>query len=304
MHHDLFTTARLREVGVDESEQRRLVRAGELIRVRHGVYRPGGHLDPEAERLMSVRGTVPLLDGRAVVSHASAAVLHALPVPRSTLKRVCVTRPGASRGYQTKALRVRGCPVSDDEIVEVDGLRVTSPARTAVDLARELAFPWAVGVVDAALRSGVRKDVLRDHVVAGARWPGNSRARAAVEFADGRSESVGESRSRVLFAQAGLPPTALQYGVAWNGTFVGRADFAWEDRGVLGEFDGLAKYGRLRHPDETVADAVVREKVREDRLRDAGYLVVRWTDAEQDAPSMLLRRVRAVLDAGPGRIVR
>ena len=92
--------------------------------------------------------------------------------------------------------------------------------------------------------------------------------------------------------------------MAWNGTFVGRADFAWEDRGVLGEFDGLAKYGRLRHPDETVADAVVREKVREDRLRDAGYLVVRWTDAELDAPSMLLRRVRAVLDAGPGRIVR
>ena len=51
-------------------------------------------------------------------------------------------------------------------------------------------------------------------------------------------------------------------------------------------------------------DAVGQEHAILDRLRDAGYLVVRWTDAELDAPSMLLRRVRAVLVAGPGRIVR
>lgn len=59
-----------------------------------------------------------------------------------------------------------------------------------------------------------------------------------------------------------------------RGTFLGRVDFFWEREGVIGEFDGLAKYGA---DGIAAATAVHREKLREDAVRDAGYEVVRWT---------------------------
>ena len=71
-------------------------------------------------------------------------------------------------------------------------------------------------------------------------------------FADGRAESVGETRSRVAIQRAGLPPPVLQYAVI--GT---RTDFCWTDRRTVGEFDGKVKYSR-RHlrAGETPGDAV------------------------------------------------
>jgi hypothetical protein len=61
------------------------------------------------------------------------------------------------------------------------------------------------------------------------RWPGGPAARRVVAFADGRADSVGESRSRVAIAAAGLPTPVLQWEVRAEGTggFVGRVDFGW-----------------------------------------------------------------------------
>lgn len=55
-----------------------------------------------------------------------------------------------------------------------------------------------------------------------------------------------------------------------------RADFDWDGR-VVGEFDGLQKYGRLLRPGETATAALIREKKREDALRAQGIMVIRWT---------------------------
>ena len=76
-------------------------------------------------------------------------------------------------------------------------------------------------------------------------WPGVGRARRAAALLDPRSESVGESLSRVLLVEAGLAPTDLQLPVVGaDGDLVGRVDFAWPEHRTIGEFDGRVKYGR------------------------------------------------------------
>jgi hypothetical protein len=120
-----------------------------------------------------------------------------------------------------------------------------------------------------------------------------------VAFADGRSESVGESRSRVLLHKLGLAPSALQLRITDSeGSFLGRSDFAWEEQRVLGEFDGRIKYGRLLRPGQDPGDAVFEEKRREDAMRDAAWEVVRWTWSDLSVPAALGRRVQRALDRG------
>ena len=59
---------------------------------------------------------------------------------------------------------------------------------------------------------------------------------------------------------------------------VARVDFFWEELGIVGEFDGMGKYG-AGDPAST-AESVRREKLREDAIRGLGFEVVRWTWAE------------------------
>ena len=75
-------------------------------------------------------------------------------------------------------------------------------------------------------------------------------------------------------------------------------DFATPD-GVLGEFDGKLKYDELLRPGETAADAVMREKRREARLRELGFEIVRWDWDLLHQPEALVRRVETALTKGP-----
>jgi hypothetical protein len=170
-------------------------------------------------------------------------------------------------------------PPDPDEIVVRAGLATTSPPRLVVDLARTEPFEQAVVVADAALRVGlVSRQQLADALARADRWPGAPAARRVVAFADGRSESVGESRSRVALQAARLPAPVLQWAVVdAAGRLLGRADFGWPQLSTVGEFDGMIKYTRLLRSDQSAADVVVAEKRREDAIRAQGLAVVRWT---------------------------
>jgi hypothetical protein len=177
----------------------------------------------------------------------------------------------------------------DDEVCSVDGVPVTEPVRTALDLARSLPFEAAVVVLDAALHQRrFSSEELRERLfdIAGSR--GCRSAARAVRFADARSESVGESRSRILLHRLEFPPSALQFEVRTaTGRLAGRADFAWEEERVLGEFDGRIKYGRLLRPGQEPGEAVFAEKRREDAMCAEDWSVVRWTWSDLDAPGVL-----------------
>jgi very-short-patch-repair endonuclease len=285
--------------GWSDDELGRLVRAGELDRLRRGAYVAGAlPADAAAAHRLLVRATVAGLRRPAVVSHQSAAVLHGLPIWDVQLNRVHVTRRPRAWNDVSGVLHVHVARLRDDEIVEVDGIEVTAPVRTALDLARSLPHEAAVVALDAALHAGLlAHSDLRVRLFDIAGSPGSRSAARAVAFADGRSESVGESRSRVLLHRWGLAPSALQFQVRRDdGTVLGRTDFAWEDRRVVGEFDGRIKYGRLLRPGQDAGDVVFEEKRREDAIRDEGWGVIRWAWDELGVPHRFANRVRRSLE--------
>lgn len=294
----------LRAEGFPDDEVRRRLKAGELTAIRRGCYVLGSPPEDAVERhALLVRAEVEHLTGAAVVSHVSAAVVHGLPVWGIALARVHVTRNRRTGGRSGRQVHVHTAPLDAHEIEIVDGLPVTTLARTVVDLARAVPFEQAVVVADAALRAMAalgpgRGDRLRTALAAAVRrcvgWPGIPQARRVVAFADAGSESVGESRSRVAILRAGLPEPVLQWEVLGrrNG-FAGRVDFGWPELCTVGEFDGRIKYGRLLRPGQSAGDAVYAEKLREDRVRAEGLTVVRWGWADLTDFTLTADRLRA-----------
>jgi hypothetical protein len=271
--------SRLLASGWSEDEVRRLLRTGELSPVRRGAYVVGGlPKDPVRRHRLEIAAAVEHLAAAAVVSHASGAVLHGLPLWAVPFGRVHVSRHRASGGRLGRRVHVHTAPLSADEIALVDGVPVTSVARTVVDIARTVAFEQAVVVADAALAMGlVTGEQLAVAVLRVTGWRGCPAARRVVAFADAGAKSPGESRSRVAIVQAGLPAPVLQWEVLEDRRSLGFADFGWPWLRTVGEFDGEIKYGRLVRPGQAPGDVVFAEKRREDRMRDTGLGVARWT---------------------------
>lgn len=289
------TTAQLREDGYGPTEVARLLRNAELVRIRRGAYAwAESEQDARAVHRALVKATLPALAPDTVLSHRSAAVLHDLPLLGPIPRRVEVTRAGARGGKNRGGVHLHAASLAAADVVELDGILLTSTARTVVDLARALPFEQAVVPGDAALRLGLNQRELSEALDCAHRRPGIAAARRAVAFLDGRSESVGESRSRVLLHQEGLPAPEPQLRVLdENGRFVARCDFGWARQRVIGEFDGRIKYGRLLRPGQDAGDAVFDEKRREDALRELGWLVIRWIWADLADPGRLAARLQS-----------
>jgi len=301
--HDVRFRRELLACGYRSAEVRRLRDSGAVVPLRPGAYadRDDDRLRTPAERhALLVNATVAQLGADLVVSHVSAAVLLGIDVWAVPLDRVHVTRPGSSGGRRSRHLQLHVTALEADEITTGEGLLHTSPARTVADLLRALAFEKAVVVADSALHLGrVTREDVSAALARAPRRHGTAAALRALAFADGRSESAGESRSRVRLRDAGLPAPDLQVSVDdAGGRPLGRVDFGWP--GVVGEFDGRIKYGRLLRPGQDPGDAVFAEKVREDAIRDTGLRVVRWTWPELDPFGSVAGRVRRALVAVAG----
>ncbi|HEX4357165.1 MAG TPA: type IV toxin-antitoxin system AbiEi family antitoxin domain-containing protein [Pseudonocardia sp.] len=282
--------------GYSDGQLRRLRASGAVTTVRRGAYvdsTDGRLADDVARHTLLVAAALADRSPGAVVSHGSAAVLYGLPVWAVPLDRVHVTRAQPSGGRIGRTVHLHTAPLDVDDLREVEGAIVTSPARTVVDVARTVSFEAGVAIADAALRAGLTDGeslvaVLRQAT----RWRGYPTARRVVAFADGSSESVGESRSRVALNRAGLPVPVPQWEVRRHGMLLGRVDFGWPELDTVGEFDGRIKYGRLLRPGQTPGDAVFEEKRREDALRDHGLRVVRWCWDDLDAFDAVAERLR------------
>jgi hypothetical protein len=110
---DIFLTRSLRTQGFDSHEITRMRRRGELVTLRRGAYgrdRPDDLTGEQAHRDL-IMATVPQLENGAVVSHASAAVLHGLPTWTSAIDRVHVTRDRSGGGRRRSIVHVNGAPL-------------------------------------------------------------------------------------------------------------------------------------------------------------------------------------------------
>jgi hypothetical protein len=291
---DIVLTRTLLGQGFDDRDLGRMRRDGSLVPVRRGAYvreRPADRTHSEEHREL-IFATAPLLYDGAVMSHGSAAVLHGLPTWPKAIDRVHVTRNRSGGGNGRSIVHVHTAPLPDDQVLTIDGVPATSLARTVLDLCRTLPIEQAVAAGDAALAYGLVREIVEDQLAQMARWPGTRQARRAVALMDPRSESPGESVSRVRMHQDGVPAPDLQQDIFdEHGTFVARVDFLWKEQRTIGEFDGRIKYGRLLKPGQSMEEVLFEEKRREDALRDLGWQIVRWLWADLYRPGVIRDRV-------------
>lgn len=232
---------------------------------------------------MLAHGTWRLYDDRVALSHVSAALALGAPAYDLDLSRAHVTSlRGRGDRIRASVVHHQGAVLVDD-VTRRSGRWVTSPARTALDTASVSRHDGAICVLDWFLRfGGVAEEELQRHLARRSTWPDHLDLALKVSLADGLSESVLETLIRLRLGESSLPMPVLQYEVHEpSGLLVGRSDFAWPAHRMMGEADGREKYFRWRRSGETIEQMVMREKHREDRMRElTGFGMIRfvWDD--------------------------
>ncbi|NHC21775.1 type IV toxin-antitoxin system AbiEi family antitoxin domain-containing protein [Nocardioides sp. IC4_145] len=283
--------------GYTSNSIQRLLSRGDLVRVR-----PGAYVSPDVWRALDEVGRFGLR-GRAVqgqakttmaLSHLSALAELGAPLWGFDLSDVHVTRTDGLWGRHEAGVHSHVGRICPADLATVNGVLVTNPARAALEACAVGPSEAAFCVLNDLLHRGmVTETDLRSQLVEMESWPGTVAGEVLLRLADARIESVGESRTFWLLYQQHVPKPVLQHEVKDStGRVVGRLDFAWPELGVWLEFDGREKYEKHRRPGESVADAVVREKNREDLVRRiTGWRCVRITWADLRDPA----RVAAII---------
>ena len=284
----------------------------QLLPIMRGVYlRPHGYSKVWQQKheitLARGLGARHCIQSARALTHESAAELHGLWVydqepPISVLmpteghaNRVTMQRfkyledaaPVACQEGKQIRLRKRKLTVPEDDLCVVNGQKVTTLLRTALDCACDLPARKSLVTVDAALRAIVRPGNILDDE-AEFRWRqaqeqlqrmlklhrgrrGIRRAREVLRIASPLSGSTGESVVRWLIAAMSLPLPELQYPIEARGNQY-YLDFCWPEYRKAIEFDGYAKYG--------LGETLQSEKRRQDSIHALGidFMRLTWED--------------------------
>jgi hypothetical protein len=218
---------------------------------------------------------------RGIVAGLSASAVHGAEWVDATAPLEIIH----SNRNPLPGLRIRGDLIEDDEIVTIDGLPVTTPARTALDLACWHPTDRAVAAIDALMRATAVK--LADIETLVQRYPkrrGIRRAREALGLADAGAQSPKETWLRLLLIRAGLPRPQTQIPVRDEfGGLIAYLDMGWEDVKVAAEYDG-----EHHRNDRSQYNWDIK---RHEMLERLGWIVVRVVAS--DRPAAIISRVRA-----------
>lgn len=286
--------------GIDDNALRRLVKTGSLVRIRQGAYALAPIWETASDRTrheLRSEAVMRQYDDHVVLSHTSAVIQHGGPTWGLDLSSVHLThltgggRKGAGVVHHHGACRV-------EDLTRIDDRWVTSPTRTLLDTASVARPEAAVVIASDFMHRGLTSmpEILK---MEGARqlWPNSLGVNVVLHVADGRFESVGECRSAYLMWAQGLPTPVPQWEIHLpDGRLLARVDFAWPEARLLCEFDGRIKYTALRRPNETIEQAVLREKRREEAILElTGWRIIRliWEDLAQ--PAITAARIHRLL---------
>lgn len=278
-HHHVVTAAEAVELGLNREVLRTLVRRGLLVRVARGAYVQASLLHEQKQvsdrHLLQARAVLRTMPQQWAASHQTAAVVWKLPLLNADLGRVHVAHAapiGTARKHPTVTVHTHPGP---GLVTAHDGIPTVEPNTAVVGAALLSSLPSGVMTADAALHQGlVTTESLRSALERHRRVPGVARARQVVELADGRSESAGESRLRLILRDLGLEAIP-QYVVRDGVKVVARVDFYLPGLGVVLEFDGLVKYRGQLSGAGSGSDTVIAERARERQIRRLGYGVGR-----------------------------
>lgn len=287
--------------GFTDKEIRALVRSGAWHRVRHGAYCSGelwAQLSPEDRHRVRCRAVLKTAHPSAVLSHVSAAVERGVPVWGVSLNEVHTTRTDGRSGRKEAGIVHHRGILPEQHVETRNGVRLTTAARTAVEVCTVAKVEAALVTVNGMLAEGY---TTLDEIAALAHdtrfWPSSLTTRIVQDLAHPKIESALESRLWHFFWSEHLPRPEPQVEVRDEaGRLVGRVDFAWIGEGVFLEADGRAKYQIHKRPGESLEDFLLREKRREERIcLLTGWVCIRVGWRDLDEPRTLARRIRAVL---------
>lgn len=263
----LVSTTDAVAAGLDRRALADLARRGELVRVSHGHYLVDPEVAPEQHHRLRAVASLRRLAG-AGASHHTGLLLHQLPTFRADLTRVHVTSATErKRAPDGTHHWLRRSVVLEEISLGPHTVPVLPVATCVVQAGLLRGAESALVSADAALRAEVTTtDALASAVEEAAGYRGVRAVRRALEWADARHESPGESRTAFALHRLGHAFTPQ----VWIGN--DRVDALLDEHPVVIEFDGRLKYA-------TPAD-LVHEKRREDRIRARGYGFVRpdWGD--------------------------
>lgn len=288
---DAGITGRALTVACEQGLVRRLYRGAYLPEEVWKAAKPW-----ERDHLLLL-GHVAAARTRGAYSHSSAARLHSLST-WGCGKSIHLTLPARQhpRGNGPGVVAHQQL-VPGGELLRVrvgnSIVSITSLAQTVVDCARYFPPQQAVVIGDSALRRGVTVKQLSELLEASHVVRGSRRAKLLLPLLDGRCESAGESRTRLLMAHMRISQPQLQVDIQ-SRLGLHRVDFAWPELKLALEFDGWGKYFNYAPTQDVVALERKREKV----LGELGWRFIRvfWEDLA-DPVALELRIANALADA-------
>jgi hypothetical protein len=219
----------------------RRVSAGEWEAVDHAVYRDAATPANWRQRLMAA-----CLAGPAVASHRSAAALWGFVDCKEDIVEVTALRH--RRRHSSDVVWHESRLLNPPDVTELDGIPLTRPLRTVLDLGVVADVDRLEELLDDGLRRGwfsVASVSRRWEELGGLLRPGGRRVRAVLDRKESGERPVGsilETRFRQLLSRAGLLKPVSQYEVYDGEALVARVDFAYPEFGVVIEVDGEERH--------------------------------------------------------------
>ncbi len=256
------------------------VNRGDLQKIWYGIYCCG-----DLETALRLRGLDLAAGKRVAVCLGTAAAAYGFDTEDTA--DLHVLNPVGSQLRSADGLIVHrrdGAPLT-----LVGDRPATTPAWTAVEVARGLSRPRALATLDAALRSGACS---RAELLGAAAQQSGRRGIVAVRellpLAAAAAESPMESEARLVMIDGGLPQPVLQYEVIDRDGRIWRLDFAWPEYRVAAEYDGVAWHSG--------AKSFFRDRRRTTALQDLGWVAVPIVAEDvRRSPRALVHRIERQL---------
>ena len=226
----------------------------------------------------------------AVFSHRTAALLLGIPLPPGGDDGLHLALVAPERAPHAKGIIGHSLTLGTQDITEVQGLRVTSAARTWFDLGATLTVPDLVAAGDrivARTAPLASRDDLSRMVDGHPGERGIRRLTTALALISDRAESPQESRLRTILMQGGLPEPAVNLDIFDSqGRFLGRGDLVYERERLIIEYQGDYHRDRAQWR---------KDMTRRAALEAAGWRVLELNADDLRAPDALVARVRDLL---------
>lgn len=280
-----WRTSELEEMGLSRRAVSELIRRKVLVRLQVNGYVAAKYWhslnDADKARCkLLAHAHASRSQAASAYSHTSAARVHGLSLWNVDAKiHITQSASGSSREHSQDVARHKA-PLLPSDLDMVDGLRVTSLARTVVDCARLLTYRQGLIVADHALRLGAQPTELQEILARQRGYKGVHIARSAIDHASPLSESPGETLTAHILCEMPIPQPQQQLVVQ---TRLGehRIDFAWKEQKLALEFGGKTKYFDY----VPTPDALFQERRREKALMEEGWVFIRleWADLFKDS---------------------